>query len=522
MEALLAGIQAATSPGPLLAITAGVSIGIFMGAVPGLTAAMAIALLAPVTFGLDPLTAVAFLIGIYKGGTFGGSISAILLNVPGSPEATATAFDGYPLTRSGRAKQALQMALYASVCGAILADLLLYAVAGPFSKIALKFGPAELTFVVLFAFTFVAGLTGKSLSRGLIACAFGVLCAMVGLDPMSASPRMTFGIVELLDGLPLLPIAIGMLGLAEVMVAAERAFRRRDNRAPGTGETPIRATSGPSLSLAEFGAHWKTVLRSSLIGSAIGALPGIGASLAAFVGYGTARKYSGTPEEFGTGTLDGVAAPEAANSAVVGGSFVPLLTLGIPGNVTTALLIGTFLVHGIEPGPHVFKTEPALIYGIFTILFVANFINLAVGLLGSGLYAHVVKAPEYVSYAIIGLTCLTGVFASTNSIISLYIMIIFAVIGYLMKKFDYSFVAFLIGFVLAPEFEVSFRSFLLVAQGDPVGFLVTRPIALLFCIMTLIAVVRIAWTEHNKRRQPAPSRPGKATSDERKMKENQT
>jgi putative tricarboxylic transport membrane protein len=242
-----------------------------------------------------------------------------------------------------------------------------------------------------------------------------------------------------------------------------------------------------------------------MIGSAIGALPGIGASLAAFVGYGTARKYSKTPEEFGKGILDGVAGPEAANSAVVGGSFVPLLTLGIPGNVSTALLIGTFLVHGIEPGPHVFRSEPALIYGIFTILFLANFVNLAVGLLGSGLYSHIVKAPQYVSYSIIGLTCMTGVFASTNSLFSLYIMIIFAVIGYLMKKFDYSFVAFLIGFVLAPEFEVSFRSFLLVAQGDPLGFLIQRPIAMLFCVITVLSVVRIVWTEHQKRAAQEPS-----------------
>ena len=504
MDALIAGIQSALTLAPLLAIAAGVSIGIFMGAVPGLTAAMAIALLAPVTFGLDPLTAVAFLIGIYKGGTFGGSISAILLNVPGSPEATATAFDGYPLSKSGRAKQALQMALFASVCGAILADLMLYAVAGPFSKIALKFGPAELTFVVLFAFTFVAGLTGRSMARGLTACAFGVLCAMVGLDPMSAAPRMTFGHVELLDGLPLLPIAIGMLGLAEVMVAAERAYLHRRNANLET-PPPISATSGPSLSLSSLAGHWKTILRSSLIGSAIGALPGIGASLAAFIGYGAAQKYSKTPERFGKGCLDGVAGPEAANSAVVGGSFVPLLTLGIPGNVTTALLIGTFLVHGIEPGPHVFKTDPALIYGIFTILFIANFVNLAVGLMGSGLYSHIVKAPEYVSYSIIGLTCLTGVYASTNSIFSLYVMIIFAVIGFFMKKFDYSFVAFLIGFVLAPEFEVSFRSFLLVAQGDPLGFLFQRPIALLFCVMTIIAVLRITWTEHQKRTKQTQS-----------------
>ncbi len=498
MDALIVGIQNALSLGPLLAITAGVSIGIFMGAIPGLTAAMAIALLAPITFGMDPLTAVAFLIGIYKGGTFGGSISAILLNVPGSPEATATAFDGYPLARSGRAKQALQMALFASVAGAILADLLLYLVAAPFSRFALKFGPTELTFVVLFAFTFVAGLTGKSMRRGMIACAFGILCATVGLDPMSASPRLTFGYIELLDGLPLLPIAIGMLGVAEVMNAAERSYARR-----GTGgevaQRAVSQTSGPSLPLSDFVAHWKTILRSSLIGSAIGALPGIGASMAAFVGYGAAQKYSKKPEEFGKGSLDGVAAPEAANSAVVGGSFVPLLTLGIPGNVTTALLIGTFLVHGIEPGPHVFKSEPTLIYGIFTILLVANFINLAVGLLGSGLYSHVVKAPEHISYSVIGLTCLTGVFASTNSLFSLYIMIIFAVIGYFMKKFDYSFVAFLIGFVLAPEFELSFRSYLLISQGDPLGQLFERPIALVFCVMTIIAIVRIGLTEHRKR-----------------------
>lgn len=495
MEALIAGILSVFTIGPMIGIAAGVTVGIFMGAIPGLTAAMAIALLSPVTFGMEPITAIAFLTGIYKGGTFGGSISAILLNTPGSPEATATSFDGYPLAKAGQVKRALHMALFASVAGALLADVLLYLVAAPFSRIALKFGPTEITFVVLFAFTFVAGLTGRSMMRGMSACAFGVLCAMVGLDPMSATPRLNFGFIELQDGLPLLPIAIGMLGVTEVMLAVERGIERRR----GNNENAVEAiseTSGPSLPVLEFLSYWKTILRSSLIGTAIGALPGIGASMAAFVGYGTARKYSKTPEQFGKGALDGVAAPEAANSAVVGGSFVPLLTLGIPGNVTTALLIGTFLVHGIEPGPHVFKTEPALIYGIFTILFVANFFNLAVGLLGSSLYGHIVKAPEYVSYAIVGLTCVTGVYASSNSVFSIYVMIVFAIVGYFMKKFDFSFVAFLIGFVLAPEFEIAFRSYLLVAQGNPVGLLLKSPIALLFFVLTVIAVVRIGWSEH--------------------------
>ncbi|MEX3010456.1 tripartite tricarboxylate transporter permease [Hoeflea sp. TYP-13] len=495
MEALIAGILTVFTVGPLIGIVAGVAVGIFMGAIPGLTAAMAIALLSPVTFGMEPITAIAFLTGIYKGGTFGGSISAILLNTPGSPEATATAFDGYPLAKAGQVKRALQMALFASVAGAVLADVLLYLVAAPFSKIALKFGPTEITFVVLFAFTFVAGLTGRSMLRGMSACAFGVLCAMVGLDPMSATPRLNFGFIELQDGLPLLPIAIGMLGVTEVMLAVERSIEKRRGNSTNAVSS-ISDTSGPPLPITEFLTYWKTILRSSLIGSAIGALPGIGASMAAFIGYGTARKYSREPEQFGKGSLDGVAGPEAANSAVVGGSFVPLLTLGIPGNVTTALLIGTFLVHGIEPGPHVFKTEPALIYGIFTILFVANFFNLAVGLLGSSLYGHIVKAPEYVSYSIVGLTCLTGVYASSNSVFSIYVMIVFAVIGYFMKKFDYSFVAFLIGFVLAPEFEIAFRSFLLIAQGDPVGLLLKSPIALLFFTLTVVAVVRIAWSEH--------------------------
>ncbi|WP_127115870.1 tripartite tricarboxylate transporter permease [Shimia sediminis] len=495
MDALFAGILSALSIGPVIAILIGVSIGIFMGAIPGLTAAMAIALLSPVTFGMDPLTAIAFLVGIYKGGTFGGSISAILLNIPGSPEATATAFDGYPLAQKGQVKRALQMALFASVGGAVFADFLLYVVAAPFSKVALKFGPAELTFVVLFAFTFVAGLTGRSMSRGLTACAIGVLCAMVGLDPMTASPRLNFGFIELQDGLPLLPIAIGMLGVTEVIIAVERSLERRRSN-PNAAAATVGHSSGPGIGLAEFFSYWKTILRSSLIGSAVGALPGIGGSMAAFVGYGAAKRFSKKPEEFGSGSVDGVAGPEAANSAVVGGSFVPLLTLGIPGNVTTALLIGTFLVHGIEPGPHVFKTQPVLIYGIFTILFVANFFNLIVGLLGSGIYSHIVKAPEYISYSVIGLTCLTGVYAASNSIFNLYVMIIFAIIGYFMKKFDYSFVAFLIGFVLAPEFELSFRSFILVAQGDPLGLLLQRPIALLFCIMTIVAVLRISWTEY--------------------------
>lgn len=496
MDGLIAGIASVMTLEPLIAIAIGVAIGIFMGAIPGLHAAMAIALLSPVTFGMQPITAIAFLTGIYKGGTYGGSISAILLNTPGSPEATASAFDGYPLAKAGKAKKALQMALYASVAGALLADILLYLVAAPFSTFALKFGPTEITFVVLFAFTFVAGLTGESMLRGLAACAFGVLCAMVGLDPMSATPRLNFGFIELQDGLPLLPIAIGMLGVTEVMFAVERGLeRRRYNQGDGTtaAPQPISSTGGEALSIAEFLGHWKTIIRSSLIGSGIGALPGIGAAMAAFMGYGTARKYSRTPEKYGKGTLDGVAAPEAANSAVVGGSFVPLLTLGIPGNVTTALLIGTFLVHGIEPGPHVFKTQPELIYGIFTILFMANFFNLFIGLLGSNLYSHIVKVPEYITYSVIALTCVAGVYASSNDFFNLYLMIIFSIVGYLMKKFDYSFVAFLIGFVLAPEFEVAFRSFLLVAQGNPAGLMAKSPIALFFFALTVIAIVRIAW-----------------------------
>ena len=512
MDALISGIASALAFGPLSAAIAGVAVGIFVGALPGLTGAMAIALLAPITFDMEPITAIAFLIGIYKGGTFGGSISAILLNAPGSPEATATAFDGYPLAQKGQAKRALQMALFASVSGALLADLLLYLVAAPFSKIALKFGPAEITFVVLFAFTFVAGLTGKSLLRGLIACAFGLLCATVGLDPMLATPRLTFGILELQDGLPLIPIAIGMLGAAEVMLAVERAAKRWAEDGDRAQTETAGKTTGDSLSAREFFRYWPTIMRSSAVGSAVGALPGIGVSMAAFLGYGMAKRRSKTPEKFGTGEIEGIAGPEAANSAVVGGSFVPLLTLGIPGNVATALLIGTLLVHGIQPGPWVFQNEPTLIYGIFTVLFVANFFNLGLGLLGSSIYGQIVRLPEYVSYGIVGLTCLTGVFAYSNSLFNLYIMIIFAVIGYLMKKFDYSFVAFLIGFVLAPEFETAFRSFLLVAQGDPIGFLFERPIALIFFALTVISIVKIAKDQSKNGRiegtkqQPAPPR----------------
>ena len=493
MDTLIAGIFSVLALEPLLAIGAGVAVGIFMGAIPGLHAAMAIALLSPITFGMQPITAIAFLTGIYKGGTYGGSISAILLNTPGSPEATASAFDGYPLARAGKAKKALQMALYASVGGALLADLLLYVVASPFSKFALQFGPTEVTFVILFAFTFVAGLTGKSLLRGLAACSFGFLCGMIGLDPMSATPRLNFGYLELQDGLPLLPIAIGMLGVAEVIFAVERGrahLREKQNEAP---TQMISVTGGGNLSVLEYFTHWKTIIRSSLIGTCIGALPGIGAAMAAFVGYGAAKKHSQRPEEFGQGSLDGVAAPEAANSAVVGGSFVPLLTLGIPGNVTTALLIGTFLVHGIEPGPHVFKMDPVLIYGIFTILFMANFFTLVIGLVGSGLYSHIIKVPEYITYSVIALTCVTGVYAMSSSLFFIYVMILFSFIGYLMKKFDYSFVAFLIGFVLAPEFELAFRSFLLISQGDPVGQLVQRPIALVFFFLTLVTLSRILW-----------------------------
>jgi len=488
---LLAGMADALTLTNIVLVALGVVTGIVVGAIPGLNGPMAIAVALPVTFYLSPLGGLAYLIGIMKGGTFGGSISAILLNTPGSPEAAATAFDGYPLAQKGKALKALKMALYSSVFGDSFSDIVLFVVAAPIAVVALLMGPPEMAAVLIFSLTIIAGLSGKSLLRGVIAAAAGGFIGTIGLDVESALPRLTFGFVELEDGVPLIPLTIGLLALSEIIIQIEAQVLGLADVAQRIN--PFGKDVPPEdrvVSWAEWRDSFRTVMRSSLIGTGIGALPGIGAVVAGFLGYAAAKRASPHAEEFGTGRLEGVAAVEAANSAISGANLIPLLAIGVPGSLSAAILIGAFLVHGVQPGPLIFQDHARLVYGIFTAMAIANLMNLFIGQLGLRLFAYVVSFPNRIIHPVVVVLCIAGAYATDNSMFAVAIALIFAVVGYFMRKLDFSFAAFIIGFALGPQTELYVRQTVILFQDDPLRIF-SHPIVLFFLALTVYSIWRI-------------------------------
>ena len=513
MDTILAGIGDAFTLMNFAYIAFGVFMGIMVGAIPGLNGPMAIAVAVPLTYYMDPLAAVAFLIGINKGGTFGGSISAILLNTPGSPESTSTAFDGYPLVKKGKGMKALKMALYSSVTGDIFSDLVLFTVAAPLALVALHMGPPEMAAVFAFSLTIIAGLSGKSMLRGLLAAILGAFVACVGLDIETAQPRLTFGMGELIEGVPIIPLTIGLLALSEIIIQVEARFLGREKN---VGTYNVFGKDIPPedkrVSWAEYRSCLRTIIRSAVIGTGVGAMPGIGAIVAGFLGYGAARRASSNPEEFGTGKLEGVAATEAANSAVVGANLIPLLALGIPGSLSAAILIGAFLMHGVDPGPLIFREHGRLVYGIFAAMFMANWINFVIGNLGLRLFALIVSVPKSVIHPVVVLLCIAGAYANGNSMFAVAVMMVAAVFGYLMRKFDFSFATFIIGFALGETFEQSVRQSVILFKDQPLD-LFTRPIVVFFVALTIFSVWRILRSNLSRPLRPqAAGAPREATS----------
>ncbi len=470
-------------------VVLGVAIGIVVGAIPGLNSLMAIAIAIPITFYMDSLTAIAFLVGVSKGGTYGGSIAAVLLNTPGSPEAAATAFDGYPLTQQGKPQKALKMALYGSVFGDTFSDIVLILVAAPLATVALLMGPIEITAMLLLALSLISGLVGRSLIKGLIAAALGLIVGSVGLDPETATPRLTFGIIELQEGVPLIVMAIGLLALAEV-------FLQMEKRGHVGADAALLLAAGQErgdriVTLAEFRRCFRTFIRSSVIGTVGGALPGIGASVLPFVSYGAAQRASQDPDSFGKGNLEGIVASEAANSATVGANLIPLITLGIPGTTTAALLIGAFIIHGIVPGPGMFENHGRLIYGLFGAMFLANFVNLALGQFGLRMFTAVLRVPKQIVFPVVVVLCIAGAYLSEGSLFAVWLIIIFGVVGYLMRKLDFPYVTFIIGFILGPLLEASMNRMLIISGNNPL-ILFTRPISLAIMILAIVSLIYFA------------------------------
>lgn len=466
----------------ILAIFIGVAFGVFMGAVPGLTGTMGIALIIPLTYAFSPITAFCVLLGTYKGCLFSGCIPAILINTPGTPAAAATVMDGHPLTQKGRGGEAMGMALWASVIGDVISTVALIFGAVLLAQIATKFGPPEFAMLVLFSLTIVAGVSEDSLVKGLLAATFGFMFGTVGLDPMMATPRFTFDAVTMMNGISLMAMLIGLFAVSELLIQAETITK---------GAPANIKVSRARITWSKIRGKLRTIVRGSFIGIILGSIPGLGATPAAFLSYSEAKRKSETPEKFGKGSLDGVAAAESANNATCGGALIPLMALGVPGDVTTAVLLGAFLIHGLAPGPQLFAENIDLVYAIFLALLTAALMLPVIGLIAIRFFSLISHIPRTVLYPIIGILCVMGVYGFNSSSTDLWIMLIFGVLGYAMRKLSFPLAPMMIGFVLEPIGEQSVRQALTISSGDWLVF-VSTPISCAFLILTVLSVMFIS------------------------------
>ena len=497
MEAFVAGWLLFFTLENIFAVIIGLTVGILIGALPGLNVPMIVSLMLPFTFTMAPVAGLSLLLGIYKGGTQGGSIASILINTPGTPAAAATCADGYPLAQQGKAGKALNAAIYGSVIGQFLADIVLISVAVQIAMVALRFGPSERLAIVIFALVAISlvSTTGNKL-KGIAAGLAGIFVYSIGLDPVSGVSRFTFGQFQLIAGIPFLPLLIGLFAISEF-------FTQLETRLLHGKKEMIKISKNKEdnrVTWAEFKQNFPTIIRSSLIGIGIGAIPGPGSAISAFVCYGAAKNASKHPEKFGKGALEGVFAPETGGNATIGGSLIPLLTLGIPGDAVTAIMLGAFLVHGIIPGPELFTVSANMVYAIFITLIVSNIFHLFIAKSCLKIFVKAVSFCRTLLYPAIIVICFAGVFTSNSNIFDVRIMIIFGILGYIMKKTDFSIPTFLIGYILGPLFEISLIQTAIIFEGNIISVL-QRPIVLFFVILTVVFLV---WTAvSHKRRQKA-------------------
>lgn len=492
---ILQGFASVLSPGPLLGIALGVCIGIIFGAIPGISAIMAIAIIMPLTFYVDPIIGITMLLAVYKAGIFGGSISAILINTPGAAASFLTSLDGHALAKAGKAGKALCMALYASVTGEVLATLVLIFVAAPISLISLQAGPIEKVWLLVFAFTVVGSMTGESVPRGLLSCCLGMMFAMVGMSSLTGAVRLTFGIPDLMSGFTFLPVLIGVLVMPEVIDAVRR-------RKTPQHELVLKVSGDPAdrrVSLKEYRSVLGTIIKSSGIGTVVGALPGLGSSAAAFLAYGEAKRSSKNPEEFGKGSLHGVAAAESANNAVCGSSMIPMLTLSIPGDDVTALLMGAFLIHGITPGPTIFYEHTSVIYAIFAGFLLVDLFLLVIARLGFPLWMRVASVPPYFIFPCVTVFAVVGAFTANQSLVDVMILMVFTVLGYGMRRVGLNPAAFIIGFILMPLLEQNLDQSMSIVGGDYLRML-SSPIGWVFIALSVLSVASAIRANRRARR----------------------
>ncbi|WP_165078635.1 MULTISPECIES: tripartite tricarboxylate transporter permease [unclassified Desulfovibrio] len=491
---IMSALSMALSPASLLANAFGVALGITFGALPGLTATMGVALLMPLTFNMPPVEAFSSLLGMYCGAIYGGCITAILVGTPGTVAAAATMLEGPRLTARGLGKKALDMATLASFLGGVLSCIALMTIAPLLARAAMAFGPAEYFSVAFFGMAIVATLAASSVLKGAIATLLGLYIATIGGDPISGELRNTFEIPALFGGISLVPILVGLFAVGQILISLEEGFISKDK--------PIKKVdvSGKGLGLREFFSHWVTLIRSSIIGIVVGIVPATGSGTASYIAYSTAKQTSKHPEKFGTGILEGVAATESANNAVTGAALIPLLTLGVPGDMVTAVMLGAMMIQGLVPGPMLFKDAPDAVFGIFIALWVANCLMCAMGLVAVRPLSKVLQIPKGILMPSVMTLCVVGGYAVNNSMFDLYIVSIFGVLGYVMHKIDMPASPLLLSVILAPIAETNFRRALVISNNDYSVF-VTSPICVCVLLASFLVVARAAWMEVNRRRR---------------------
>jgi putative tricarboxylic transport membrane protein len=465
-------------------IFAGSVIGLLFGTLPGLSSSMALAIFIPFTFGFDPYQGIAFLITIYVTSVFAGALAAILVNIPGTPSSISTGFDGYPMAQRGEAGRAVGIATVASALGGLIGLVFLMVFSPAIVLLARRFGSWEYVLLAVMGITMISYISKGSIIKGLLGGTFGLFIATIGEDPIISFPRFTLNSVEFLGGINFVVILIGLFGMSEVFLQLES-----DNKLP-----PVQHVAGFKKSFRDVFSHLGCLIRSSFIGTFIGAIPAAGPSIASVVSYSVAKRASKTPEEFGNGSVEGILAAESSNNASVGGALIPMMTLGIPGDPMTAVLIGALMVHGLAPGPRLFTDNPAYVSSVYISYGIALIWVLINGLIGARWYAKLLSIPRYMLLPMIMLLCMVGSFSLANNLFDVVMVVVFGALGYFLQKADISPAPIILGVVLGPMFETNLRRAMILSQGNILPF-VTRPVALVITaiIIYIVATAVFQW-----------------------------
>jgi len=481
---LMGGFAVALSPMNLLFATIGCVLGTLIGVLPGLGPAAGTALLIPITFRLEPTPAIIMLAAIYYGAMYGGTITSVLVNVPGEAASVVTCLDGYEMAKKGRAGAALGIAAIGSFIGGSVATLGLVVMALPLARFALKFGPPEYFSLLLVGLSLVMALAGKSLTKALVMGVVGLIFSFVGMDPVEGAPRFTFGITPLMDGVRFVPVVMGFFGIGEILLNAEKTL---ENMVAGEGKVS---------SFLPRRDEWRicasAINRGTWLGFFLGLIPGTNSAVASFMSYAIEKKVSKHPEKFGTGVIEGVAAPETANNAYANAALIPLFTLGLPGSPTIAILMGALIMNGLIPGPLLFQQHATFVWAVIASLYIGNVILLILNLPLVGWWAKLLKIPYNILVVFILVFCIIGAYSLNNSVFDIGVMMFCGMLGYIFKKLDFPLAPAILTLILGPLMERSLRESLSLSQGDYSTF-VTRPISLFFLIVTAIIFLTSAW-----------------------------